>query len=218
VNHDRALHVLLGLILVCLVLLVAQGFGLGVRAGEDQGSYRVNLIKAKPTWLMRVDTVTGRVEKLEIPDGERWVTLGEPEPDLAGIGGEGLDQPPPLAEAPPEPARRMAVPRPPQPAPTPAPAQTEVTALVAALGPDNPREIRTWAAGLLGSYVAEAPETSRPALIEALGDPDASVVVAAARALGRSRDPESLAALESLASHPDAKVRAAAREAIASHE
>ena len=212
-SHDPALRVLLGLILICLLLLVAQGFGLGPGAGE--GPYRISVIKAKTPWLMRINTVTGRVEQFEFKGERRWVTLGERERELE-LGeleaGEGeLDGP--FAEAgtgrptPPRPGAR------PRPAPgSPAP-RNELAALVEALGPDNPREIRTWAVRLLGGYVAEAPDTAVPALIGVLGDPDGEVVAGAARSLGAS--PDARSALRELRSHPDARVQAAAREALA---
>lgn len=213
-NNDPALRVLLGLILLCLLVLIAQGFGLGSSA---EGPYRVSVIKSKTPWLMRFNTVTGQVEQYQMRGERHWVTLGEREPEVAGMEGRDEELETPGAAA--EPAARAPRPRrAASPAPeAPAGPGDELAALVQAVQPDNPREIRAWAAGLLGNYVGEAPDTAVPALIRALGDPDSAVVAAAARSLGRSRQPEALQALKKLESHPDAAVKAAAREAGSGH-
>lgn len=209
-SHDPALRVLLGLILACLVLLVAQGFGLG--AGAGQGPYRISVIKSKTPWLMRVNTDTGLVEQFEIKGDRRWVTLGERELELGEMEGGEEDIEAPFAETEPAPRRPKAAPHEAPQADAP---QGELDALVDAVKPGNPREIRSWAANLLGSYVAEAPDKAVPALVGALGDPDGEVVVAAAHSLSGSRSPAALAALRKLEGHPDAQVQAAARKALA---
>jgi hypothetical protein len=212
-SADPALRVLLTLILVCLLLLVAQGFGMG--RGEGQGPYRVSVIKSGKPWLMRVNTDTGQVERLQLKARDpRWVALGEMEIDLADLeegaaAGTESDEGPAGSFAP----RPRAADAPLEVAP-----EAELEALVEALQPDNPREIRAWAAGILGSYAAEAPERSVPVLIGALDDPDPAVVVAAARSLGRSGDPGALPALRRLEGHSDAEVQTAAREAVANLE
>lgn len=214
-NTDPALRVLLGLILLCLLLLVAQGFGLGAGGGAGD-RYRISLIKSKPPWLMRVNSATGEVEQLELRDGRRdgrWVTLGQRELEEEG-GEQVLDEP--FATAPPAPKPTATPPAPaPSSAPPPAAAPSDLSALVEAIQPGNPREIRIWAASLLGGYVAQEPDTSIPVLVQALGDPDPGLVLAATRSLGASQHPDALLALEKLASHPDPAVQAAAREAVA---
>ncbi len=212
-NTDPALRLLLGLILLCLLVLVAQGFGLFAGAGAADGPYRISMINSKPPWLMRFNATTGQVEQLELRGEGRWVTLGERELDLSESEGgeEALDEP--FAAVEPSPTRP-----PVGPPPSPAAAPPELTALLEAVQPGNPREIRIWAASLLGSYVAKAPDTSIPALIEALNDPDPELVLAATRSLGASRHPDVLPALKQLESHPSGEVQAAAREAVAARE
>jgi hypothetical protein len=200
---DPALRVLLALILVCLLLLLGRGFGAG---GGGEGPYRVSVIKAGKPWLMRVNTETGQVDRLNLKAASQWEPLGEAALDLAEL--EKLEE-----EKAEEPGAATGSSTP--DAPLEISDDSELDALLEALGPGNPGEIRAWAAGLLGRYAAEAPERSLPALIVALADPDAAVVAAAARSLGRSDRPEALSALRSLEAHPDARVQEAAREALA---
>jgi hypothetical protein len=225
-NDDTTLRAILALILACLVVLVIQSFRSGGEGG--QGPYRISIIKSRSEpWLMRVNTETGQVEQFMMRGDRRWVTLGDvpagiddfedtgEEMDDSGIDGAALEE-----EAAPPPPQRAETPAPPAP-PTPAPAvaapalaeqadtQADLDALVHAIEPGNPREIRVWAAGLLGTYLPDAPADTMAALTGVLDDSDPRVVAAAARSLGRSAHPDARAALKALRDHPDADVRAA---------
>ncbi len=75
---DAATRILLALILVCLVILIVQGFpDRGAVAG---GRYSVTGMRAGAPILVRADSATGRVWKLELrgDSADTWVALREP--------------------------------------------------------------------------------------------------------------------------------------------
>ena len=72
-GSDPVARVLLGLILVCLAILVAQGF-----ATSGAGRYSVAGVRAGAPLLIRTDTVTGQVWKLSLRDSDSWVAFREP--------------------------------------------------------------------------------------------------------------------------------------------
>lgn len=231
---DSSVRILLALILVCLVVLVFQGFG-----GEYADRYKVSVIKSSSPWLMRVDTATGRVDEFRLKGDRVWTTLRETagdsaQADAAGEEAEGAQPavakatpaPPPPARPPvaPAPKAKPVRPGPPVEAAAPGPealerppepitvdAQTEVEALTQALSKSNPPEVRAWAASQLGSFDASR---SVPVLVETLKDGDATVVVAAIQALRATGSPEALGAIRGLVDHPDAGVQQAARQAV----
>lgn len=76
---DSVTRALLALILICLVILIVQG----VSEGGFQpgwGRYSVTGMRAGAPVLIRTDTVTGQVWKLELRGGgDRWVPFSEPD-------------------------------------------------------------------------------------------------------------------------------------------
>jgi hypothetical protein len=83
-QSDSVTRLLLAGIFVCLVILVGQG--MRSAGSEGAGRYSVTGLRAGGPILVRVDTVTGRVWKLELRDAsDRWVEFREP------VAVEGLD-------------------------------------------------------------------------------------------------------------------------------
>jgi hypothetical protein len=76
---DSVTRALLALILVCLVILIAQGVSdRGFQPGW--GRYSVTGMRAGAPVLIRTDTVTGQVWKLELRGGgDKWVAFTEPD-------------------------------------------------------------------------------------------------------------------------------------------
>lgn len=224
-NTDPLIRLLLSGILVCLLLLVVQGFAGGGDSGRTGwGRYHVTGMRAGAPVLIRTDTVTGEVWKLELRGGgDRWRPFLEPggaepaqvarEPADEGASQEREIIEPPgglaAARAELEAARAdleslgLEQPR----------SDEEVQNLVDALAtPELPKEIRAWAAGQLGEIDAPA---ATEALIAALQDPDPSVAVTAVRSLGaKVSEPDARSALESARSHANSRVRNAAERAL----
>jgi hypothetical protein len=81
VQPDPAVRILLAAILVCLAILIAQGFAGPAARGSDReiGRYSVTGLRAGGPMLVRTDSVTGRVWKLELRgDTSAWVEFREP--------------------------------------------------------------------------------------------------------------------------------------------
>jgi hypothetical protein len=208
---DAITRLLLAGILACLIVLVVQGFGgePPLRGGplEEGGSGRYDVFstRAGTPVLIRTDTVTGRVWKLELRGGrDRWVETIEPDAKAAGAS----------ASAPPETAPHPA----PAPAPSPEPAAGTApeagsaspdlaTWLEAARKTDLPPDIRIWAITQLG---AVGDPRSTEALVAVLSDSDSRVVTAAVAAVASRREDARVAeALAALRAHPDPAVQAA---------
>ncbi len=216
-HSDPIQRLLLALILVALVVIAAQG-GLrpaaaptagGVAAapgGDSPGRYRVTFGKGRNPSLLRVDSATGRVEELMLKGSREWVVLGGSE----ASGGADAD---PEEEGPA--AAQPGVAREERRGPVAVDADSELAALGEALGPGNPREMRLWAARVLGTYRDEQADAAVPLLAGVLEDGDRDVVIAAVRSLGSSTSERALPAVEPLVEHPDPDVQAAAREAVA---
>jgi hypothetical protein len=76
---DPAVRILLASILICLAILIVQGFaGPRARGSEAIGRYSVMGLRAGGPMLVRTDSVTGRVWKLDLrgETGE-WVPFRE---------------------------------------------------------------------------------------------------------------------------------------------
>ena len=89
-QSDPATRILLASILLCLLILVAQGFT-GAR-GSGVGRYSVTGMRAGGPILVRADSVTGRAWKLDLrAASDRWVEFQDPEPGAVELAP--LDQP-----------------------------------------------------------------------------------------------------------------------------
>lgn len=215
---DSSIRILLALILVCLVVLVFQGFG-----GDRSGRYKVSVIKSSSPWLMRVDTATGRVHQFRVKGDRVWRELvGRPKAktEAAKPTAEAEKKPEKPAapeartEPAPEPAATEPAAAPPPPrraAPVQMQPENQIEALAQAMAADNPQEIRVWAASQLGSFEASK---AVPILVDTLDDGDAAVVVAAIQALQATGDEAAIEAIRGLLDHPDSAVKDAAREAV----
>jgi hypothetical protein len=207
---DTTTRLLLAGILVCLIVLIVQGYGSG--AGTVPGRYLMMATRAGTPILIRMDTATGRVWKQELRGGRgRWVEFQEP----------GEEEAPETAKAPPEPVEapvpqeaRIAIPREQAPAPaTPAAGQpgasdgTDLENFAKAVRSDHvPVDIRVWAVTQL-SRIHEPSSTE--ILLEALEDEEPRVVTAAIAAVG-TRDHDGVAeALEATRTNLDPAVQAA---------
>lgn len=196
-HTDSYTKVVLSLILLCLVLLAAQGFLTQV------GRYEVEVVKmARRQAILRHDTATGQIWRMKnfASDDARWVALGD-EPAEAGA-----------EAAPEEPGDPTAIsgaldePR-------------EISDLETILGSlqSHKPQMRVWAVAQLshGHFPAVI---AVPPLIPLLDAEEPSVVIAAVEGLARMKDPGALPALRKLLSRPDAEVVASAEKAIAEIE
>jgi hypothetical protein len=220
---DSVTRVLLALILVCLVILIVQGVSdTGIQSGW--GRFSVTGMRAGAPVLIRTDTVTGQVWRLELRGGgDTWIPLIEPSTGAAqSASREPAPRPtetavvereiiePPEMQAAPSPPRPAASPRPTRPIRTPA--DEELEAYIDALSrTDLPGDIRAWAVKQVGA--SSSPQAT-DALLGALGDPDTIVVMAAVEALRQREDPRVRPGLEGLTDHPDAAVATLARERL----
>jgi hypothetical protein len=86
---DAATRILLASILICLLILIVQGWN----GGRDPiGRYSVTGIRAGGPILVRADSATGRAWKLELRGAdERWVEFRDAEPGSVEVAP--LDQP-----------------------------------------------------------------------------------------------------------------------------
>jgi len=202
VHLDAKTRSLLGLILVCLLILIVQGFG-----GAGSGRYQVAGMRAGAPVLIRTDTETGRTWKLELRGGgDRWVPFLEPGESRgdtgAATGTEGADvgTSAPGASASTESPDADAG-RPPHAVPT-VPENKPLTEgerqmlIDALLRVELPADVRVWTALQLGPV--EGVKVTN-ALLTALNDPEPEVVAAAAEALSQRSDPRIPPALENLA-------------------
>lgn len=234
-STDLTTRLLLLGILLCLIALVAQGFGDGPLQ-PTFGRYQVTGTRAGSPILIRTDTETGKVWKLELRGGDdTWTLFAEGEGSGEGApatGGLADNEP---AAASPEPASEPSAPydeitdpepaapkikfAPKRPAPPPVarePVETspeEEVALYAnaATREDLMPEMRIWAVKQLANL--EVPQSTQ-VLIQAAATPDPQVALAAVEALS-GREGEGVdAALERAQSHPDPSVQEAAREAL----
>lgn len=195
-------RLLLGLILVCLLILIVQGFG-----GAGSGRYQVTGMRAGAPVLIRTDTESGRVWKLELRGGgDRWIPFLEPGESRSDAGAttgtEGVDA---GAAAPGASASAQGSDTDAGQSP-----QTFSTAredkpltegelqifIDTLLGGELPADVRAWTALQLGP--AEGVKVT-DALLVALADPEPEVVTAAVDALSQRRDPRIAPALEKLA-------------------
>jgi hypothetical protein len=224
---DATTRLLLAGILVCLIVLVTQGFGSDSTSG-GWPRYQVMGMRAGAPVLIRTDTVTGEVSKLELRAGrDRWVKLTDREEDedeadtAQAEPGSTPPQPAPTAAAAPErppraaPVRvapREALPARPAAAEPRAPggpraAKSEFTTLANAVRRSQlPRDVRILAVTQLA---ARGDPESTGVLLEALQDPDAQVVAAAVTALGPREDERVLEALDAARANPDPGVQEA---------
>jgi hypothetical protein len=76
---DPATRILLAAILACLAILIVQGFS-SPRTGSDDaiGRYSVTGLRAGGPMLIRTDSVTGKVWKLDLRgDTDAWIEFHE---------------------------------------------------------------------------------------------------------------------------------------------
>jgi len=208
-NDDSITRLLLLGILLCLIALVAQGFG---ATASETGRYTITGMRAGAPVLIRTDSVTGETWKLELRGGggiwEAFLEPGEgdPEAQVSSLSDLGRPEPaaPPAAvnearaPAPPREAPALQLPplpaRPVEPRPAPPLADEESidSFLKAAVRDDLPPEIRIWAVGQLGQ--SDDPRSTE-ALLAALESGDDAVRSAAAEALEGRDDPRVAEAL-----------------------
>lgn len=220
-NGDTTTRLLLAGILVCLIALVAQGFG---GSDGEAGRYTLTGMRAGSPVLIRTDTATGEVWKLELRGGGgTWQRFAEPgagdgdagtpdedDADETGAVLPGVTDPArdddlaAAAELPglDEPERRRGpkinFARPSRPTPPPAPRQRPTEGgnfesfLDAVTREDLPAEIRVWSV----KQVAQSDDPrSTDALLAALDTGDASVRAAVIEALSTRDDPRVAEAL-----------------------
>lgn len=229
-QSDSLTRLLLVVMAVCLLVLVVRSFQDGDGNAAGWGRYQVTGMRAGAPVLIRSDTVTGQVWKLELRGGGgKWVAFTEPDADDADDGSQTSAREPKSAgavdtasvkreiiEPPGAPTEPAAIVKPrrvrnPQSPPSPvalsagATGDQEIAALRQAItNPELPIDMRVWAAQRLVSI--EDPRATK-ALLEALGDPDAEVAFAAVEALNESEDDEVKAAVEKLREAGDDTVR-----------
>jgi hypothetical protein len=84
---DSVARVLLTLILVCLVIVIVQGMS-DRESQPGSGRYSVTGMRAGAPVLIRTDTLTGQVWKLELRGGgDKWVPFTEPDDEPARSAG-----------------------------------------------------------------------------------------------------------------------------------
>jgi len=211
-NGDTTTRLLLIGILVCLIALVAQGFG---GSSDGAGRYTLTGMRAGSPVLIRTDTKTGEVWKLELRGGGGvWQLFGEPgsaegvADDAAADTGALLDVTDPARDDDlvaaaelsglDEPERRrgpkvnFAKPSPrPRPTPPPKPHQPnpeeQLQSFIDAVGrEDLPAEIRVWSVRQVAQ--SDDPRTT-DVLLAALDTKDATVRAAVIEALSTRDDP-----------------------------
>jgi hypothetical protein len=175
--------------------------------------------------LIRTDTVSGRVWKLELRGGgDKWVPFIEPDagppqsaardtapqPAQTEVAEREIVEPP---EIPVPAAAPAAAPRSPRKPPaTPAPDDIEIY-VEALQRPELTGDIRAWVVTQLA--LSNEPRVTE-ALLGALDDSDTIAVLAAVEALWQRDDPRVRPALEKLRNHPDAAVAMLVRERLES--
>lgn len=238
-QSDSATKLLLALILVCLVILIVQGLGGSEGLGAGWGRYQVTGMRAGAPVLIRTDTVTGQVWKLELRGGrDTWVAFHEPDAE----GGEGngseaagrepggsasgsatterdIVEPPGAPPLPSEPPRASpevlaALPSPPSAAGKTSAEQIDQFAK-ALKNPKLPVDMRTWVAKQLGSIDEPA---STDALLDAAGSDEPRVAAAALRALAGRNDERVRSVARRAHSGGAAEVRSAADALLQSIE
>jgi hypothetical protein len=209
---DSITRALLALILVCLVILIVQGASDGgIQPGW--GRYSVTGMRAGAPVLIRTDTVSGQVWKLELRGGgNKWVPFTEP--DAAPVkSAESQPAPTPNETA----VVEREIIEPPAPPPPAAPARKrpqlmtdELDGYMEALErPDLPPEIHAW---VLTKLAPSDDPRAVQALLDALAASDSVVIMTAVEALWQRDDPRVRPALEALLDHPDAAVSTLVRE------
>lgn len=234
---DSATRILLALILLCLVILIVQGFGSGGREFEPGwGRYSVTGMRAGAPVLIRTDSVTGQVWKLELRGGRNtWVAFQEPpesaadsarEPESEGAAPAAATEvdvvePPGAPPLPDQPRRASAeilaaLPPPPGVSPDMPLRPGDMDSFVDALANEQlPVDMRAWAAGQLAGFDEQR---STMALIAASGSGEPMIATAALRALEGRGGASVRAAGELAKDHPDATVRSAGEKLLGSLE
>jgi hypothetical protein len=218
-NTDTTTRLLLTGILVCLIALVAQGFG---GSASEAGRYTLTGMRAGSPVLIRTDTATGEVWKLELRGGGGVWQLFQEEVEVADSAGDAAQAALPTLPVPSAPAtgrdddmaaaaelprldqpERRRGPKinfaPPAPKPS-APSvsrqpssQEELESFLAAVQrEDLPTEIRVWSVAQIGE--SDDPRSTE-ALLDALDTEDAKVRAAVIEALGTRDDPRVAEAL-----------------------
>jgi hypothetical protein len=214
---DSVTRILLSLILVCLVVLVARSFGgdRGLEAGW--GRYSVTGMRAGSPILIRSDTVSGQVWKLELRGGgDRWIPFAEPDASASAREASPAPSATETSEVeiiePPESLIDLELPPPPPRRSAPAAPPDDVVTLLEGLeNAELPVDIRVWTAEQL-AFVDDPRATA--ALIAALQDPERAVALAALGGLAGREDAKIRPALEALRSHPDPEIARSARSAL----
>jgi len=217
---DSATRVLLALILLCLVILVVQGLTDDGGFDTGWGRYQVTGMRAGAPVLIRTDTVTGKVWKLELRGGgDRWVAFHEPEPG-EGEGGEPEQV---SRESGAKPTRTASAERdivePPGAPPLPDAPPRASQEVLDALPPPSGAAGAGAAAGSTGSRPgAQGEDLAR--LADALGNPELPADMRAwvAKQLGQVDDPAATTALIEALSAAEPEVVEASLRALAGRD
>jgi hypothetical protein len=111
-QSDPYARAILTFIALCLLVLVAQGLGLGEREepelAEGRGQWSLQIIRTGlggPPTLLRMNTATGEVSQTRLGASEGWTLVGVPKEAGAAPAAapEGAAAPPAPAEAPAQP-------------------------------------------------------------------------------------------------------------------
>jgi hypothetical protein len=178
----------------------SPGEGLPVKAGR----FLVSEVRSKyGPMLLCNDVENGFVHRMPMSGEEGWKQLTESTNDMSK-----LDRIPLSRHSTVESAEPSAQSEP----PAASSADEDLTIMRETIEDESlPPMMRVFAAEQLGNIRSEG---TLPALIQALGDSDPAVVVAAVWALKLNGDPHAIPALEKLTLHEDTEVRSAAQQVI----
>ena len=180
----------------------SPGEGLPVKAGR----FLVSSVRSKyGPMLLCNDVENGHVYRMPVSGKDGWQPIQEADNYLSKLDRIPLSQQAAgeLVESPvPEEQARRTGPE----------AEADAVAFAETIrDQDLPSEFRVFAAAQLADISSEG---TLPALIEALSDPDPTVVVAAIWALELNGDPRAIPELEKLLSYEDDEVRSASQQVI----
>jgi len=192
----------------------SPGEGLPVKAGR----FLVSEVRSKyGPMLLCNDVENGFVHRMPMSGEEGWKQLTESTNDMSKLDRIPLSRHSTVESAEPSaqsepPAESSAEPSAQSKPPAESTAEEDLTIMRETIEDESlPPMMRVFAAEQLGNIRSEG---TLPALIQALGDSDPAVVVAAVWALKLNGDPHAIPALEKLTLHEDTEVRSAAQQVI----
>ena len=120
-QSDPYVRAILTVIALCLIVLVAQGYGLGREEPEPappEGLWQLQVVRTGlggPPTLLRLNTATGETWHVRFGSNQEWVLMGVPKEDAAPA----QPAPPPAPAPEPEPAATPEPPSAPEAPPQP---------------------------------------------------------------------------------------------------